>query len=102
MEKLAKDSEMRKLLPSTKPAFKISYYRFLLDDDENFWALTFERENEGITYDIFNKEGIYIKKAFLGFDNSKFKPLIIKNGILYAIHLDEDYINRVKGYKLYY
>jgi len=100
--RLTKDPEKQKLLPSKKPAFKISYYRFLIDDENNFWVMTFERENEGMTFDVFNEEGIYIRKVFFEFANHKLTPMIFNNGILYAIHIDEDGFNRVKGYKLNY
>lgn len=102
ISRLTQDPEERKLLPSKKPAFKISYYRFLIDDENNFWVMTFERENEGMTFDVFDEEGIYIRKVFFEFANHKLTPILFNNGILYAIHIDEDGFNRVKGYKLNY
>ena len=100
--RLTKDPEMQKLLPSKKPAFKISYYRFMVDDENNFWVMTFEKENEGMTFDAFSEEGIYIRKVFFDFAYHKLTPILFNNGILYAIHIDEDGFNRVKGYKLHY
>ncbi|MFC1725170.1 6-bladed beta-propeller [candidate division KSB1 bacterium] len=100
--KLSKDQKRKKIIPSKKPAFRISYYRFLIDNENNFWVLTFEKESEGITFDVFDEEGVYIQKAFFKFNNFKLNPILFDDGILYAIHIDENGVNRVKGYKLDY
>lgn len=100
--RVTNNPDHKKLIAPTKPAFKMSYYRFLVDDESNFWVMTFEREDEGITYDVFDEDGIYVRKVFIEFRNNVFKPRIIKNGLLYAIHIDEEGINRVKAYKLHY
>ena len=100
--RVTNNPDHKKLIAPTKPAFKMSYYRFLVDDENNFWVMTFEREDEGITYDIFDEDGIYVRKVFIEFRHTVFKPRIIKNGLLYAIHIDEEGINRVKAYKLHY
>ena len=100
--RVTNNPDHKKLIAPTKPAFKMSYYRFLVDDENNFWVMTFEREDEGITYDVFDEDGIYTRKVFLEFSSTVFKPMLIKNGLLYAIHLDEEGINRVKAYKLHF
>ena len=92
--------QLRQFLPDTKPAFKISYFRFLVDDKNNFWVHTFEREQEGITYDIFDQDGVYIRKAFINFTARQLSPLLVKNDFLYAIHRDKDGLNTVKKYKI--
>jgi len=89
----------QKLIPDKKPAFRISYFRFLTDDKNNFWVLTFEDEGEGYTYDIFNRDGIYIRKVFFEWNGSKVIPFYIRRNKVYALHIDEFGVNRVKVYR---
>ncbi len=99
-QRLTKDPKRMSLLPSTKPAFKISWYRFFIDDINDFWVQTFEKENEGITFDIFDQEGVYKNKIFIQTKDGRLKPIFVNNDILYTIHLDIDGVNRVKKYKI--
>ncbi len=92
--------ENESLLPQNKPAFKISRFRFLCDQKDNIWIPTFEKEDEGIIFDIFDEKGIYITKIFLKYQSRDLKPLLIKHDYLYAIHYDDDRVNRVKRFKI--
>ena len=98
--RLSKDKKRWSLLPSTKPAFKISWFRFFVDDRNNYWVRTFERENEVTTFDIFDKDGTYIKKLYLEQYEKNLKPILFKNNMLYAIHIDTEGVNRVNKYKI--
>lgn len=90
--KLAPDFES--LMPKTKPPFQSSSSS-LLEENGRLWVPTFERESDGLTYDVFGRDGIYEKKIFIRAEPRLLKPLFFKAGFLYSIDTDKEGLHRV-------
>jgi hypothetical protein len=95
--KLAPDFES--LMPKTKPPFR-PLGTALLEENGRLWVPTFERESEGITYDVFGTDGVYEDKVFIRAEPQKLKPLLFKAGLLYSIDTDNEGLQRVRRSKV--
>lgn len=91
--------DLEPLLPNTKPPFQ-PLGAFLLEENGRLWVPTFERESEGLTYDIFGPDGIYEDKIFIRAEPQKLKPLFFKAGYLYSIETDSEGLHRGRRSKL--
>lgn len=92
LEKLPKHLRNKIKVPELKPVFD----RIISDDNGNIWVHIFEKDKNGLEqFDVFNAEGIYLKKVIL-----KDRPLLIKNGFAYAITKSKEGFDIIKKYKL--
>ena len=57
---------------------------------------TFERESEGLTYDIFGPDEIYEDKSFIQAEPQKLKSLFFKAGYLDSIDTDSEGLQSVR------
>jgi len=95
--KLAPDFES--LMPKTKPPFRPLGVA-LLEENGQLWVPTFERESEGLTYDIFGPDGIYEDKFFIRANPQELKPLFFKAGYLYSIDTNAEGLHIVRRSKI--
>jgi hypothetical protein len=92
-------SEFESLMPKTKPPFR-SLGAAVLEENGRLWVPTFERESEGLTYDVFGTDGVFEDKVFIRTEPRKLKPLLFKAGLLYSIDADAEGLQRVRRSKV--
>jgi hypothetical protein len=92
-------SEFESLMPKTKPPFR-SHGAAILEENGRLWVPTFERESEGLTYDVFGTGGVFEDKVFIRTEPRKLNPLLFKAGLLYSIDSDEEGLQRVRRSKV--
>ncbi|MFO7733598.1 MAG: 6-bladed beta-propeller [Candidatus Aminicenantes bacterium] len=88
-------SEFESLMPKTKPPFRPLGIA-VLEENGRLWVPTFEREAEGLTYDVFGTDGVYEDKVFIRAEPRKLNPLLFKAGSLYSIDIDDEGLQRVR------
>jgi hypothetical protein len=92
-------SEFESLMPKTKPPFR-PMGAAVLEENGRLWVPTFERESEGLTYDVFGIDGVFEDKVFIRTEPRKLKPLLFKAGLLYSIDTDDEGLQRVRCSKV--
>ncbi|MFO7732354.1 MAG: hypothetical protein R6X21_01740, partial [Candidatus Aminicenantes bacterium] len=88
-------SEFESLMPKTKPPFR-PLGTAVLEENGRLWVPTFEREAEGLTYDVFGTDGVFEDKVFIRTEPRKLNPLLFKAGSLYSIDIDDEGLQRVR------
>jgi hypothetical protein len=88
-------SEFESLMPKTKPPFR-SLGASLLEENGRLWVPTFERESEGLTYDVFGTDGVFEDKVFIRTEPRKLNPFLFKAGFLYSIDSDDEGLQRAR------
>jgi hypothetical protein len=67
-----------------------------LEENGRLWAPTFERESEGLTYDVFGTDGVFEEKVFIRAEPRKLNLLLFKAASLYSIDTDNEGLQRVR------
>lgn len=98
------EEEIKEQTDGIPPDLKLSiskyhsaYGRFLADDEDRIFVMTYERieGEEGYYYDVFDAEGKFTVKIPL-----KSRPHVLKNNQFYTIEEDEEGYQVVKRYKV--
>lgn len=76
--------EMVALAPETHPVID----QLIVDDEGLLWVRRFGRDDELPLYDLFTREGEYVRSVALGFTPSRYLPIRIRNGRIYALVRD--------------
>ena len=80
--------------PKFRPAF--SSRRLVFDEEGNLWIELYTEEGfEGILYDVFTMEGIYLKQAVV-----PHRVYVFKHGSAYGLVMPEDGFPMVKRFRL--
>jgi hypothetical protein len=88
-------SEFESLMPKTKPPFR-SLGIAVLEENGRLWVPTFERESEGLSYDVFGADGVFEDKVFIRTEPGKLNPFLFKAGFLYSIDSDDEGLQMVR------
>jgi len=76
--------EVAGLMPEFKPAIA----GLVMDDVGHLWVLRTPRDSESATYDVFDAKGAYVGVVTLGFNASRYPPIRIRHGRVYAVVRD--------------
>jgi len=76
--------EMVSLAPEVPPVID----QLIVDDQGLLWVRRFARDDELPLYDLFTREGEYVRSVALGFAPSRYLPIRIRDGRIHALVRD--------------